>query len=83
MLAPPLGYRLRLNRVYKTLETRLFVQADGGPRLEEDLREGRLSKGPETVAPRRSVSGARPRERAPSPALLHQRRVVGLVKDNI
>lgn len=46
-------------------------------------RVGRLSKGFETVAPRRSVSGARPRERAPSSALLHQRRVVGLVKDNI
>jgi len=50
------------------------------PRLEEDLREGRLSKDPETVAPKRFVSGARSQERAPSPALSTN---VGLVKDNI
>lgn len=67
-VGPPLGYRLRLNRVYKALETRLFVRAGGGPRLGRGLTRGPSSR----RGPRRWRQGDPYLARGPEKGLLRR-----------
>lgn len=67
-VGPPLGYRLRLNRVYKALETRLFVRAGGEPRLGRGLTRGPGSR----RAPRRWRQGDPYLARGPEKGLLRR-----------